>query len=216
MAAKQNILGLIDAGREIRRPPLVGMQFLHERSVSTSDLAGARTGRNAKDLISFLFRHFAARRGAAPLPRCRIVLARVHASGAPGGQDKPLAVGGYRYRCRRSSRPASADRAHRAMYLHIFQRECGRASRRCRDQAPFPGTQNARAKLDPNFSACVRRRPPATAISSRASRAQRPQPGRRHRPLRAAGEIRRTAAHRRRRRGAKSAPPAWDRPWKRH
>ena len=28
MAAKQDVLGLVDAGREIRRPPLVGMQFI--------------------------------------------------------------------------------------------------------------------------------------------------------------------------------------------
>jgi len=34
MASKQNFLGLIDTGREIRRPPLVGMQFLYEGAVS--------------------------------------------------------------------------------------------------------------------------------------------------------------------------------------
>src|ERR1039457_4558693 len=58
MAAKQNILGLIDAGREVRRPPLVGMQFLHEGSVGATDLLGVRPGLKAKDLISLLFRHF--------------------------------------------------------------------------------------------------------------------------------------------------------------
>src|ERR1700690_3975155 len=54
MAAKQNILGLIDAGREVRRPPLVGMQFLHQGTVGTADVLRGRTGLNAKDLISFL------------------------------------------------------------------------------------------------------------------------------------------------------------------
>ncbi len=33
MAAEKNFLGLIDAGREIRRPPLVGMEFLHQSAV---------------------------------------------------------------------------------------------------------------------------------------------------------------------------------------
>ena len=39
MATKQNVLGRIDAGREIRRPPLVGMQFLHQGTVSAADVA---------------------------------------------------------------------------------------------------------------------------------------------------------------------------------
>ncbi len=84
MAAKQNILGLIDAGRKIRRPPLVGMQFLHEGSVSAADLLRARAGLKAKDLISLLFSHFAAGRGAAsPLPRCRITLRVFTPAGLP-------------------------------------------------------------------------------------------------------------------------------------
>ena len=83
MAAKQNILGLIDASREIRRPPLVGMQFLHEGSVRTTDFVGAGSGLKAKDLISLLFRHFAGRRSAASLPRVRIVLRVSTPTGLP-------------------------------------------------------------------------------------------------------------------------------------
>jgi hypothetical protein len=30
MAPKQNALGLVDASRKVRRPPLIGIQFLHE------------------------------------------------------------------------------------------------------------------------------------------------------------------------------------------
>ena len=83
MAAKQNILGLINAGREVRRPPLVGMQFLHEGPVRTSDLVGARSGLKAKDLIGLLFRHFAAGRSTTPLPRCRITLRVFTPAGLP-------------------------------------------------------------------------------------------------------------------------------------
>jgi len=72
MAAKKNVLGVIDAGRKIRRPPLVGMQFLHEGAVRPADVLRARPGLNAKDLIGFLFSHFAAvRRAAAPAPASR-------------------------------------------------------------------------------------------------------------------------------------------------
>ena len=65
MATKKDVLGLIDAGGEIRRPPLVGMQFLHEGAVSAGDVLRGRAGLNAKDLISFLFSHFAAARPTA-------------------------------------------------------------------------------------------------------------------------------------------------------
>ena len=51
MAAKKNFLGFVDAGGEIRRPPLVGMQFLHQRAVRTTDVIGARAGFQAKDTL---------------------------------------------------------------------------------------------------------------------------------------------------------------------
>ena len=73
MSAKKNLLGLIDAGSEVRRPPLVGMQFLHECAVGTSDFLRTRPRLKAKDLISLLFGHFAGTRRSA-LPRvCTVV-----------------------------------------------------------------------------------------------------------------------------------------------
>src|ERR1700722_1055952 len=84
MAAKQNILGLIDEAREVRRPPLVGMQFLHERSVGAANLAGVRSGLKVKDLIGLLFRHFSAgHRGAAAAPRSRVTLRVFTPAGLP-------------------------------------------------------------------------------------------------------------------------------------
>src|SRR5580700_3216800 len=38
MASKQHILRLIDAGGEVRRAPLVGVEFLHEPAVGATDL----------------------------------------------------------------------------------------------------------------------------------------------------------------------------------
>ena len=60
MASKQNVLSLIDASRKVRRPPLVGMQFLHQGTVGTADVVRARPRLQAKDLIGLLFSHFAA------------------------------------------------------------------------------------------------------------------------------------------------------------
>ena len=73
MASKQHILRFIDASSEIRRPPLVGMQFLHEPAVSPPDFVRARSRLKAKDLVSLLLRHFAGSRRAT-LPRCRVIL----------------------------------------------------------------------------------------------------------------------------------------------
>ena len=81
MAAKKDFLGFVDAGREIRRPPLVGMQFLHQRAVRARDVVGARTRLQAKDLIGLLFRHFAA--GRRRPPRCRVTLRVFTPAGIP-------------------------------------------------------------------------------------------------------------------------------------
>jgi hypothetical protein len=74
MASKQHVLGLIDPSRKIRRPPLVGMQFLHEGPVGAGNILRARPGLNAKDLIGLLFSHFGTARGGSPSPRTRITL----------------------------------------------------------------------------------------------------------------------------------------------
>src|SRR5215212_10177582 len=82
MSAKQGLLGLVDASRKVRRPPLVGMQFLHERSVRTPDFVNSRSLLQAKDLIGLLRRHFAARRLSA-LPPCPFALRVLTPTGKP-------------------------------------------------------------------------------------------------------------------------------------
>ena len=72
VAAQKNVFGLVDAGREVRRAPLVGMQFLHQRPVRARDVLGGGARLQAKDLIGLLFRHFAGSRSAPP--RCRVAL----------------------------------------------------------------------------------------------------------------------------------------------
>jgi hypothetical protein len=81
MAAKKGFLGFIDAGREKRRAPLVGMQFLHQRAMRTPDVVGARAGMQTKDLLGLLLRHFSAARRAPP--RCRVRLRVLTPAGIP-------------------------------------------------------------------------------------------------------------------------------------
>ena len=83
MSAEQNFLGLVHPGREIRRPPLVGMQFLHERPVSRTDLLDARPRLHPKDLVSFLLGHRASGPSPFARPRCRVLLEVFTPAGKP-------------------------------------------------------------------------------------------------------------------------------------
>ena len=57
MASHKNVFGLVDSRGEIRRPPVVGMQFLHERPVRTRDIVARRAFAKPQDFIGFLLRH---------------------------------------------------------------------------------------------------------------------------------------------------------------
>ena len=85
MRAKQNLLGLVYTGGEVRRPPLVGMQFLHEGTVGSADFVARRPRLQAKDLIGLLVRHFGGRRRAA-LPPCPVSLRVLTPGGKPAVQ----------------------------------------------------------------------------------------------------------------------------------
>src|SRR4051794_41675444 len=85
MSTKQSVLGLVYTGGEVRRPPLVGMQFLHQGAMRAPDFISPRSRLQAKDLISLLVRHFAARRRTA-LPRCRVSLRVLTPGGKPAVQ----------------------------------------------------------------------------------------------------------------------------------
>ena len=87
MSAKQSVLGRVDARREVRRPPLVGMEFLHQPAMGLADGISRRPRLQAKDLIGLLVRHFAVRRSAAIVaPPCRIALRVLTPGGKPAVQ----------------------------------------------------------------------------------------------------------------------------------
>jgi hypothetical protein len=74
----QRILRFIDAGREVRGPPSVGMNFLHERRVTTRISPAAR---EARGLIGFLVGKFVGPQQIAR--RCTVSLRVYSPSGKP-------------------------------------------------------------------------------------------------------------------------------------
>jgi hypothetical protein len=79
MPSTQRIFRFIDPGREVRRPPLVAMNFLHERRcrVSTAE-------REDKGLIGFLLGRFVGSQQTPP--RCIIALRVYSPSGRPAAK----------------------------------------------------------------------------------------------------------------------------------
>ena len=57
MTTHEYVLGLVDAGRQARRPPVIGMNFLHERAMSPRDLISRRVLVKSQDFISFILGH---------------------------------------------------------------------------------------------------------------------------------------------------------------
>ena len=79
MSTQQPVLGLIDPGRVIRRPPVVGMAFLHEAPVRPDNFLRARARTKTERLIGFLLGHFTGVQTLAipatrPAPRVRVTL----------------------------------------------------------------------------------------------------------------------------------------------
>ena len=82
MSAQQSFSSLIHPGREIRRPPLVGMEFLHQRPIRFLDLVDARARLKPQDLVGFIFRHYARMR-LSSRPRVTVSLSVFTPSGKP-------------------------------------------------------------------------------------------------------------------------------------
>jgi hypothetical protein len=80
MVSAQHIIRLIDAGGEIRRPPLAGMNFLHEHRVEVG-VRHAQSSHKLSELIGFIVGHLAATRHTHP--RCGIALRVFTPSGKP-------------------------------------------------------------------------------------------------------------------------------------
>jgi hypothetical protein len=76
MVSAQYILRFIDAGREVRRRPLVGMNFLHEHATRLSP-----TPQRARGLINFLVDRFAGLQ--RDVPRRGVALCVFTPSGKP-------------------------------------------------------------------------------------------------------------------------------------
>ena len=54
-APQKHVLGLVGASRDIRRTPVVGMDFLHQRAMRTNHVVARRSFPKAEDLIRLFF-----------------------------------------------------------------------------------------------------------------------------------------------------------------
>ena len=215
MSAKQYVLGLVDPGREVRRPPLVGMQFLHQRAMGTSDLVGARARLQAKDLIGLLLRHWPASRRAAraPLPHQH---PRAHASRGPGGPDTLRVGRGFPRRSHRAGRTSVGTSSASSCALV-------RPAARMRPRiAPVSWSSSISTKAVRTRETWPGSLVPAAAEAGRHARPQVKQrkagdarAGRRIRTGRSPPARRPPRARRRRRLFAARARPASDRRWRR-
>ena len=82
MSAQQDFSRLVHASSEVRRPSLIRMELLHQRTMRFSDLVEARTRLKPQDLVGFLFRHYARLRMSAR-PRVTISLSVFTPAGKP-------------------------------------------------------------------------------------------------------------------------------------
>jgi hypothetical protein len=82
MSAQKNVLGLVDAGREVRRPALVGVELQHQGPMGTPDLVRPGARLKPQDLVRLLFRHRARLRPAVR-PRVGIALSVFTPAGKP-------------------------------------------------------------------------------------------------------------------------------------
>lgn len=57
MTTHEYVLGLVDPGRKARRPPVVGMNFLHQRAMSPRNFIPRRVLVKSQDFISFILGH---------------------------------------------------------------------------------------------------------------------------------------------------------------
>lgn len=82
MSAQKDFSRLVYASSEIRRPSLVGMEFLDQRAMRMSDLVEARARLKPQDLVGFIFRHYARLRMSSR-PRVSISLSVFTPAGKP-------------------------------------------------------------------------------------------------------------------------------------
>ena len=82
MSPHEDVFGLVHPGRQVRRPPVVGMQFLHERPVRPRNLLSRGTLLKPENLIGFILGH-RPRPNGSPAPRIAVAVSCSTPSGKP-------------------------------------------------------------------------------------------------------------------------------------
>ena len=81
---QQNFLGLVDAGRNVRRTPVVGMEFLHQRAMRPHNVVSRRSFPKAEDFVRLLLGQVRPAPAPGPTgPRIAMRLTCLTPSGKP-------------------------------------------------------------------------------------------------------------------------------------
>ncbi len=72
MATQKDVLGLIYPGSQVRRPPMIGMEFLHQRAMRADDRFARRTFLKSKNFISLIFGHRSSALAKAPVSAAKV------------------------------------------------------------------------------------------------------------------------------------------------
>ncbi len=77
MATQEDVLSLIHLSRQVRRSPMVRMEFLHQRVMRTNDRLARRTFLKSKNLIGLIFGHRSTALSASSAASARIAITLV-------------------------------------------------------------------------------------------------------------------------------------------
>ncbi len=72
MATQEDVLGLIYPSRQVRRPPMIRMEFLHQRVMRADDRLARRTFLKSKNFISLIFGHRSSTLTSAPVSTAKV------------------------------------------------------------------------------------------------------------------------------------------------
>ena len=85
-APQQNLFGFIDAGRQIRRTPVVGMEFLHQRAMRPHHVVTRRSFPKAEDLVRLFLGQARPTPAATVAPRVTVRVTCLTPAGKPAVQ----------------------------------------------------------------------------------------------------------------------------------
>ena len=181
MTPHQHILGFVDTSRQIRRPPVIGMQFLHQRPVRTNQRPPPTRPSEVPKLHTPHLRSSCRGGGACFGAPCHAGPALPHAIRQTGGRDRLPSAARPRdrpgNRCHRGLRIAASSSSPMTC-LRPARQGPFPASCRCHDRAPSRSWPISHRKLSvlpgPRADLNIRKNDPLRIPSNQTPSPPRP------------------------------------------